>query len=128
MIATRAPAITSPSSRTTAVAPTTAISIWRRYSSRTYALPVPGATGGSVTAVSSSPGSAEVFPGPVHSASSATSRVPPPALRSVTTPPRHRSGPPVSIAGDPFMTLPPIVPCARVAWEPTIADASASAV
>ncbi len=34
----------------------------------------------------------------------------------------------MSIAGDPFMTLPPIVPCARVAWEPTIADASASAV
>ena len=34
----------------------------------------------------------------------------------------------MSIAGDAFMTLPPIVPCARVAWEPTIADASASAV
>ena len=38
------------------------------------------------------------------------------------------SGPPVSIAGDAFITLPPIVPCARVACEPTIAQASASAV
>ena len=30
--------------------------------------------------------------------------------RRVTTPPRQSSGPPVSIAGDAFMTLPPIVP------------------
>ena len=42
--------------------------------------------------------------------------------------PRHSSGPPVSIAGDAFITLPPIVPLARVACEPTIADASARAV
>ena len=41
---------------------------------------------------------------------------------------KHSSGPPVSIAGEAFITLPPIVPFARVACEPTIADASASAV
>ena len=35
---------------------------------------------------------------------------------------------PVSMAGDAFMRLPPIVPWARVACEPTIAEASASAV
>ena len=40
----------------------------------------------------------------------------------------HMSGPPVSIAGDAFMTLPPIVPTWRVAWLPTMAEASASAV
>ena len=41
---------------------------------------------------------------------------------------KQTSGPPVSMAGDAFMTLPPIVPWARVACEPTIAEASASAV
>ncbi len=46
----------------------------------------------------------------------------------MTVAPRHMSGPPVSIAGEAFMRLPPIVPCARVACEPTIAEASASAV
>ena len=47
---------------------------------------------------------------------------------SVAVAPKQISGPPVSIAGEAFITLPPIVPCARVAWEPTIAQASASAV
>ena len=42
--------------------------------------------------------------------------------------PRTMSGPPISIAGEAFMTFPPTVPCNRVAREPTIADASASAV
>ena len=41
---------------------------------------------------------------------------------------KQSNGPPVSIAGDAFMTLPPIVPWARVACDPTIAEASASAV
>ena len=48
--------------------------------------------------------------------------------RSVADAPKQTSGPPVSIAGDAFIRLPPTVPCARVAWEPTIAQASASAV
>ena len=34
----------------------------------------------------------------------------------------------MSIAGEAFITLPPIVPCARVACDPTIAEASARAV
>ena len=34
----------------------------------------------------------------------------------------------MSMAGEAFMTLPPIVPCARVACEPTMADASARPV
>ena len=48
--------------------------------------------------------------------------------RSATVAPRQISGPPVSIAGEAFITFPPIVPCARVACEPTIALASARAV
>jgi hypothetical protein len=46
----------------------------------------------------------------------------------VAVAPKTISGAPVSIAGEAFMTLPPIVPTLRVAWEPTIAEASASAV
>ena len=34
----------------------------------------------------------------------------------------------MSIAGEAFMTLPPIVPCARVACDPTMAEASARPV
>ena len=52
----------------------------------------------------------------------------PDADRRSADAPKHSSGPPVSIAGEAFITLPPIVPCARVAWDPTIAEASASAV
>ena len=48
--------------------------------------------------------------------------------RSVADAPKQTSGPPVSIAGEAFIRLPPIVPCARVACEPTIAHASVSAV
>ncbi len=127
VIATRA-SCTRPSSRwTTAVAPTTAISIWRRYSSRTYALPVPGAGAGTSTETSSSSALAAVVPGPVKSPSTETVRVPS-TERRVAEASRQISGPPVSIAGEAFITLPPIVPCARVACEPTIALASARAV
>ena len=79
------------------------------------------------SATSSSSGRADVEPGPVHSSSSSIERSPD-ADRRVAVAPKHRSGAPVSIAGDAFITLPPIVPCARVAWDPTIAEASASAV
>ena len=116
-----------PTSVTTAVAPTTAISICRRYSRRTYALPVPGAGEGTSTATSSSSPLATVAPGPAKSSSTGTVRVPV-AERSVTVAPRQISGPPVSIAGEAFITFPPIVPWARVACEPTIALASARAV
>ncbi len=47
---------------------------------------------------------------------------------SSTSAPRTTSGAPVSIAGDAFITLPPIVPTLRVDGEPTSALASASAV
>ena len=127
MIATRASEIVAPSSVTTAVTPTTAISICRRYSNRTYEEPVFAAGAGRCTSRSSSLGSATVAPGPVQSAASGTVRSPDPD-RIVTAPSKHSSAPPVSIAGDAFITFPPIVPCARVACEPTIAQASASAV
>ena len=52
----------------------------------------------------------------------------PAAERRITVASKHRSGPPVSIAGDAFITFPPIVPLARVACDPTIDAASASAV
>ena len=68
-----------------------------------------------------------VVPGPTKSSPTATDRVPD-SERNVAVAPRQMSGPPVSIAGEAFMRLPPIVPCARVAWEPTIAEASASDV
>ena len=42
--------------------------------------------------------------------------------------PRQISGAPVSIAGEAFITLPPMVPLARVACDPTMADASARPV
>ena len=42
--------------------------------------------------------------------------------------PNTTRGAPVSIAGEAFMTLPPIVPTCRVAGEPTSALASARAV
>ena len=71
--------------------------------------------------------SAVVAPGPVQRSLIATCREPEGDC-SVAVAPKQTSGPPVSIAGDAFITLPPIVPCARVACEPTIADASASAV
>ena len=70
---------------------------------------------------------AVVAPGPVQRSSIATAASPAGDC-SVTVAPKQTSGPPVSIAGEAFITLPPIVPCARVACEPTIAQASASAV
>ena len=57
----------------------------------------------------------EVRPGPVHSSSIGTVRSPPAAERSVTRASRTSSGAPVSIAGEAFITLPPIVPTLRVA-------------
>ncbi len=127
VIATRASVMEPFSSVTTAVAPTIAISIWRRYSSRTYALPVPAAGAGMAIATSSSSAAADVRPGPVQRSARPTSRVPL-GPWSTATAPWQRSGPPVSIAGDAFITLPPIVPFARVACEPTIDDASAMPV
>ena len=82
---------------------------------------------GKLDPTSSSSASAVVAPGPVQRSSIATSREPERDC-SVAVAPKQTSGPPVSIAGEAFITLPPIVPCARVAWEPTIAQASASAV
>ena len=79
------------------------------------------------SATSSSSGAAVVTPGPVHSSSSESERSPA-ADRRVAVAPKQSNGPPVSIAGDAFITLPPIVPFARVAWDPTIADASARPV
>ena len=65
---------------------------------------------------------------PARSKSSATATQRVPAVeRSVAVGAQHTSGEPVSIAGEAFITLPPSVPTLRVAWEPTIADASASA-
>ena len=66
-------------------------------------------------------------PGPVRRLSTATRRSPASETRTASAP-RQISGPPVSMAGEAFMTLPPIVPMWRVAWLPTIAEASASAV
>ncbi len=76
--------------------------------------------------VSNSPASATVPPGPVNRSATSIVRSPV-AERSVTVAPRQISGPPVSIAGDAFIKLPPTVPWARVACEPTIAHASARA-
>ena len=114
VIARRASATEPPSRRTAAVTPTIAISIWRRYSSRTYAEPVSGPQAGTSIPTSSSPGSATVVPGPVQSSSRVTVRSPEADRRDADAP-KHSNGPPVSIAGDAFITLPPIVPCARVA-------------
>ena len=66
-------------------------------------------------------------PGPAQSSSSATVRLPF-TDRSSAAAPSTVSGAPVSIAGDPFITLPPSVPTWRVDGEPTSADASAIAV
>ena len=63
----------------------------------------------------------------MNRSASATRRLPD-AERSVATASKQISGPPVSIAGEAFMTLPPMVPALRVAWLPTMADASARAV
>ena len=53
--------------------------------------------------------------GPVQSCSSGSAL---PRRRSeLADAPKHSNGPPVSIAGEAFITLPPIVPCARVAWD-----------
>ena len=128
VIATRASVIVPATTVTTAVAPTTAISIWRRYSRRTYAEPVAGPGAGRSSRDEQltrrrqpwSPGRSRARP------STLLARLTSTAGRPMA--PKHSSGPPVSIAGEAFITLPPIVPCARVACEPTIAEASASAV
>ena len=82
--------------------------------------PFPGRERERRPTTSSSSGPAIVEPGPANSSSTDTMRVPA-VDRSVTVAPRHISGPPVSIAGDAFITFPPSVPWARVAREPTIA-------
>src|ERR687888_1400916 len=110
-----------------AAAPTTAISIAWRYSSRMYAEPPPAGTAGTVTSVSSSPGAADVCPGPVARSATGIVRVPPDE-RSVRLASNTSNGATVSAAGDAFIRLPPIVPVPRVAGEPTIAAPSASAV
>ena len=128
VIATRASVTVPPATVTTAVAPTTAISICRRYSSRRYALPVPcGGRGNGRSRREARRRLRRSSPGPVQRSSTAISREPD-GDRSVAVAPKQTSGPPVSIAGEAFITLPPIVPCARVACEPTIAQASARAV
>jgi len=99
----------------------------RKIQLRPRPLPVPGAGRGRPTAMSSSSFEATVAPGPVRRSSTAMSRVPP-VERRVTVAPRQINGPPASIAGEAFMRFPPIVPCARVACDPTIALASARAV
>ena len=112
------------------MAPTTAISICCRYSSRDVA--AARARGrerhvhGGQELVRPAPSSR---PGPAKRSADAR----PGARRSAAVQRRpwrrgRCSGPPVSIAGEAFITLPPIVPWARVACEPTIADASARAV
>ncbi len=118
--------VPSPAS-TTAAAPTTAISIARRYSRRTYALPEPGRAAGAGPPTHSSSARAAVLPGPVHSSASATRRAAP-GERSSTSAPSTTSGAPVSIAGEAFITLPPSVPTLRVEGDPTSAEPSASAV
>ena len=116
-------------STTSAAAPTTAISIARRYSSRTYALPEPGggrrAGGRPRTARRRA---ATVLPGPVHSSSTGSRARVASGERSSTSAPSTTSGAPVSIAGEPFMTLPPSVPTLRVDGDPTSAEPSASAL
>ena len=119
--------VPSSASTTCAAAPTTAISIARRYSSRTYALPEPATGAGRWTATHSSSARAAVLPGPVQSDSIATRRAAP-GERSSTSAPRTTSGAPVSIAGEPFITLPPSVPTLRVEGDPTSAEPSASAL
>ena len=79
------------------------------------------------TATRSSSGAATVEPGPEKRSATATVRSAPDDRRA-TVAPRHISGPPVSMAGEAFIRLPPSVPWARVACDPTIVLASASAV
>ena len=125
--AIRAREMRSPSTVTSTAAPTTAISIACRYSSRTYALPEPAAARGTDTDTSSSPGASTVRPGPVASSSTRTSRRPADDA-SVTDAPNTTSGAVVSAAGDALTRFPPSVPVPRVAGDPTMAEASASAV
>ena len=113
---------------TAAVAPTTAISIWRRYSSlRVAASRSVGRERHLDLGEELVRRPREVAPGPVRSSVTGTRRSPD-AERSIASAPKTMSGPPISIAGEAFMTLPPIVPCALVARDPTIAEASAIAV
>ena len=119
---------TSSSSRVTAAAaPTTAISIARRYSNRTYALPERSGRQGNVIAVQSSVEAAVVRPGACQSPAIGTLRSPS-TEASFTEAPSTTSGAPVSMAGEAFITLPPMVPVPRVAGDPIRAAASASAV